>query len=423
MKIAILGSNCPPSGGGGVTTAHLNLFQTLQSIGTDVRFFTFQDSEVIEKEIIKGRIIRNGASRTIRQGIKIICNIIFRLLDRCERAYQTADILQSFWGVHRINRELRHFQPDWIIIPDHSGPGVFLSPPSKSKIILIAHHNPTRFLDQPQIPVHSKKDANVAIWLEELGLEKVDIIVTPSKYMHETFKKTYRYQGPVITVPNVLDQNLLLNTVASQLRTKMNLPETAPIIYIPAAGNPFKGSHMVASAIDSIIKEYGSNPVGFYLATTTGIPAILRNELNKKSNEKVRFYFGDHETYPNHLSNVKACSVGVSLTLLESYGMTILESQCLGVPFVAFDAQATPEVIKDGENGFLVPPNDVALLAKQTINLISNRLAESKHLGPQLAEKHNVLCKRIWSKIFSKNSYLNQDNPISKSAIRSKDLR
>lgn len=55
----------------------------------------------------------------------------------------------------------------------------------------------------------------------------------------------------------------------------------------------------------------------------------------------------------------------------ESLGMVYLEAQSCGLPVVAFDNGGIPEVVKNGETGFLVPMYDENAFAKTLIRLIT----------------------------------------------------
>jgi glycosyltransferase involved in cell wall biosynthesis len=58
--------------------------------------------------------------------------------------------------------------------------------------------------------------------------------------------------------------------------------------------------------------------------------------------------------------------------------LTILEAMASGLPVVATPVGGTPELVKDGVNGYLVPVNDHDALANSIIKLLDN---------PSLAEK------------------------------------
>jgi len=56
----------------------------------------------------------------------------------------------------------------------------------------------------------------------------------------------------------------------------------------------------------------------------------------------------------------------------EGFGMTVVEAGAYGLPVVAARSGAFPEVVRDGETGLLVPPDDPDTLAKALQRLIAD---------------------------------------------------
>ena len=53
--------------------------------------------------------------------------------------------------------------------------------------------------------------------------------------------------------------------------------------------------------------------------------------------------------------------------------MAILEAMIAGKPVVATQVGGNPELVIDGETGFLVPPRDSQALASSVVTLLTNR--------------------------------------------------
>jgi glycosyltransferase involved in cell wall biosynthesis len=55
----------------------------------------------------------------------------------------------------------------------------------------------------------------------------------------------------------------------------------------------------------------------------------------------------------------------------ESFGLAILEAMACGVPVVASGAGGVPEVVADGETGFLHPVGDVEAMAASAVRVLT----------------------------------------------------
>lgn len=81
---------------------------------------------------------------------------------------------------------------------------------------------------------------------------------------------------------------------------------------------------------------------------------------------------------PEGREKLNAAHVFVLASRYEAFGVAYLEAMNCGVPTIGTDAGGVPEIIIDGERGFLVPPGDPEALAQALERLGSD---------PDLAER------------------------------------
>jgi glycosyltransferase involved in cell wall biosynthesis len=60
-------------------------------------------------------------------------------------------------------------------------------------------------------------------------------------------------------------------------------------------------------------------------------------------------------------------------SLFEGFGLVILEAMAQGVPVITTEATAGPEVITEGEDGFIVPIRDANAIAARLDQLATDR--------------------------------------------------
>ena len=102
----------------------------------------------------------------------------------------------------------------------------------------------------------------------------------------------------------------------------------------------------------------------------------LLDELDLRGRVLVRAEVSSVEEY------LAAADAGVGTSELESFGLSLLETLAHGRPVVAFAVGGIPELVRDGENGFLHPFGDVAALAASL-----DRLATAPGLARALGER------------------------------------
>jgi glycosyltransferase involved in cell wall biosynthesis len=364
LKIAVVAFSAPPHSSGGVASAHFNLFLAFREQGIQARLFTFGDAG----NESDSDIVRNGTPSWLVRLLLKINGRVFGLLQPGKRAYQTADIFTSLVGARRMSGAISEFGPDVIVLSDHGAPGLMLKKPKGSKIILVSHHNPARFVAHPELADFSLLDASWALMLEQRVLRKVEAVVCPSNYMMDWFQRSYRFSGPIRVIPNLLNQEMLDRVAEIDIREQLSLKPDATLIYMPSAASRIKGAQYVLEIIRRIMAE-NKDPIGFY------IPGHATPELIgeiAKLPPQVQVCLAGEVPYQEHIANMKSCTFGISPSLLENYSMALLEAVTCGIPMVAFDTGGNADIIHNGENGYLAPEGDVVSLVELAHRLLNN---------------------------------------------------
>jgi glycosyltransferase involved in cell wall biosynthesis len=104
-----------------------------------------------------------------------------------------------------------------------------------------------------------------------------------------------------------------------------------------------------------------------------GYAAIVRRRIEQRRlSDRVRL---TGPLYDERLAERLAAShLLVVPSEYEGFGIVYLEAMAFGVPAIGSVAGGASEVIRDGENGYLVPPGDVAALVGRIRNLALNRI-------------------------------------------------
>jgi glycosyltransferase involved in cell wall biosynthesis len=90
----------------------------------------------------------------------------------------------------------------------------------------------------------------------------------------------------------------------------------------------------------------------------------------------------DHEELPDFLA---ASDVVVLPSVREQFGQVLVEGMACGLPCIAVDAYGPAEIVRDGETGWLVEPDDPASLAGALVEAV-NDPGERRRRGERAAE-------------------------------------
>ncbi len=96
----------------------------------------------------------------------------------------------------------------------------------------------------------------------------------------------------------------------------------------------------------------------------------------------------------------------VASSIREGFGINLVEAMYLGLPVVATDNRGHKMVIKDGENGFLVPINDSAAMAERVEQLINEKALREKLSNIDVSKYDaNVIAEKLYDEINSMTHY------------------
>ena len=381
-KIAILSDKFPPLNSGGIANAHYNLYKKLKDNGYIVKVFTYLDEKSRTKKISRVvNVCRFGASKVT---VKLI-SILFIFYYKLRRvlwgkkmgsilSYQFKLVILSNLASWKINKKLKLFNPNIVILPDFGAPAFSIKKIKTAKYIHISHHNPMRFLGNPLIGDHSESDARLAVWCEQKSLKKMDAVVCPSVYMKNVFEDTFKFTRSVSVIPNIVADQFIESIQKKDLHKILKIDKNDPIIYIPSAGSKIKGSKYVNKILRNLNARLNQR-VAFYLS---GELSMSQKDELDKLNENIIVFAPGRVDYESNIAYVKSCSICISPTLLESFGMAILEALLCNIPCVCFDVGAIREFIVDGKNGFIIPYLDIEQLIDKSIMIIKNDSVLSK---------------------------------------------
>lgn len=202
-------------------------------------------------------------------------------------------------------------------------------------------------------------------------LSYADIIISPSKCFIDESRLLKQYKNKIITIPNGINiKEFSVPYTKEECREKLGLTYKNIILFV---GNiyPYKGTDVLIKAMPKIIKEIPDTKLVFVGK------GILKESLNVLSmklavNKNISFAGFVEDAFEKAMYYKAADVFVLPSTGPEIFGIVILEAMACGVPIVASKIGGIPDIVKDGENGLLVPPGDSEALADAIIYLLEN---------------------------------------------------
>ena len=188
----------------------------------------------------------------------------------------------------------------------------------------------------------------------------IDINVESENLIHQFGLTNYKHKisfggaGPVDT---------------KSFNIKKKLEDRKNLIGYFGRHTPEKGVMNFAKAIPLILKERGD--LEFLIGGGGPLFDEMKHELKDNgSYDKVTFTgWVPREKLPDYYNEMKLIVVP---SYTETIPTVIMETMACGTPIVAAPAVAIPDLIKDGENGFLMEDNSPGSIAKNVIRALDD---------------------------------------------------
>jgi mannosyltransferase len=136
-----------------------------------------------------------------------------------------------------------------------------------------------------------------------------------------------------------------------------------------------KGVHLfVRSCIALLDKypDYTAVVVGSISSSNESFVGDLKVEI-EKAGLAARVIFAGEQNFADIPKIFSALSLVVALSDNEGFGLTIVEAMSSGAAVLASEAGAWPEVVREGEDGYVVPVNDLPAVIDKMDLLLSDQ--------------------------------------------------
>jgi glycosyltransferase involved in cell wall biosynthesis len=248
-----------------------------------------------------------------------------------------------------------------------------------------------RYAKKKDIPFivtyHGDWDENYGNFIRRFGISQINklvdkilsnskFIISPSSLYINSSKYLRDHADKTFVIPNGINLNeFKINSSKEVSRKKLNLPLDKHIILFFGYLSPLKNPDILLKAFKVVLDNL-ENSILIFAGTGIMMDTLKKLSLNLKINNNVKFvgYIGK-ELRPYYY---KSADIFCLPSSNECNPISILEAMASNLPVVASEVGGIPDIIKNGHNGCLVPPNDIEKLANVLIYLLKNENVREK---------------------------------------------
>lgn len=215
-------------------------------------------------------------------------------------------------------------------------------------------------------------DSESKLERKDLELQNADAIIVASSFTKSTLARAPALTAPIFVVPYGAPR---ISLAEPQVRSR----ERLRVMYVGTLTQR-KGMSYFLRACDLVRGAVEVTLVGRRVASEcVPLEAALRRH---------RYI----ETLPHRelLAEMAQHDVLVFPSLFEGFGLVILEAMAQGLPVITTEATAGPEVITDGQDGFIVPIRDATAIAER-LELLNEDRERLRAMGVAARERAAAL--------------------------------
>lgn len=198
------------------------------------------------------------------------------------------------------------------------------------------------------------------------GIEQSDAVTAVSKDLVRETHKLLETDKPITPIYNFVDEDIYYPRESGDLKKCYGIEDDEKVIVHISNFRPVKRVTDIVQAFAIIEKEVKAKLLLIGEGPDLPIVTRLADELGLK--ERV-LLLGKQE----NVAEILAISdLAMLLSSKESFGLILLEAAACGVPAIGTDIGGIPEVIQNGETGYLSGVGDIEDIAAKALKLLTN---------------------------------------------------
>ena len=276
-------------------------------------------------------------------------------------------------------------------------------------IVATAHAYPDNFTGQLRLPRPLKNPLNAATRHYCASfLRKSAYATMPTQIaIQELIPNPHRFRVPVEALSNGIDLSKFSPGQANpDVIARRGLPDKPFALYIGRI-DPEKSLHVLVEAFFKTLQEL---PTAQLVIVGDGSDKQRLEKLTEELKITSSVTFTGRIVGDDLVQIYRAAAVFVIPSTTETQSIVLMEAMASGLPAIAVSAGAIPELVADGQNGFLVEPGDTTAIACATTLILASPTLQKKmsRSSLKIIAKHDInhtltRLEQIYAKVIAKN--------------------
>jgi len=362
MNILYLCDEYPPGRHGGIGTLVQFLAREMAALGHHVVVTGYYDwgyggaDEFVDKGVKVYRFRRKFNNAFFSNKNSLLVRGVYK-------AFRLSGVFQ--WDITRSIKQYHAHVED--IIKEHNID--IIEKPDFSEYVQFC----TKYTPLPQLskPTVAKMNGTITYFLREAGkevpgiisqmekthLEEADSLASASQYTADKTKAYLQINRPVKVLYNGIDTNLLTHIPTKKEAT----------VFFSGSLVPKKGIYQLIKAWNIVHQQM---PNAELLVFGKGPIDKIKQLLTAAAANTVKFK--GHVSHSELFNYLAESNIAVFPSYAEAFALAPMEAMACGTAVIYSTRSSGAELITDGENGFLIDPDDVEKIADQILYLLND---------------------------------------------------
>ncbi len=201
--------------------------------------------------------------------------------------------------------------------------------------------------------------------ITRFSIEESDRVTAISEYLRRVTIEEFQVTHPVEVIPNFVNCDVFQPANGECRRENFATDEEQILVHL-SNFRPVKRVSDVVEIFELVRREI---PAKLLMIGDGPDRTIAEWMVREKGLVSDAIFLGK-QSQVQHLLN--CADVLLLPSELESFGLAALEGMACGVPPVCSRVGGLPEVIRDGVEGYLVPPRDVKTMAARALDILTD---------------------------------------------------